>query len=123
MNIDERIEKLTERHEALAMSLELFGRDLELMAERSDRVFERLTSATVAVNEKCVVALCAGQRLAEFVERVNDRALDADERARKAEERAQEASALADKNTGTIQALIRMADGYANRTSRLESTS
>ena len=36
MTIDERLDALTARHEALTMNLELVSRDLETMRQRSD---------------------------------------------------------------------------------------
>jgi hypothetical protein len=42
MGIDERIEALTARHEALTMNLELIGRDLESMRERSQQDGENI---------------------------------------------------------------------------------
>ncbi len=42
MSIDERIEALTGRHEALPMNLELLGRDLESMRARSQQDGENI---------------------------------------------------------------------------------
>jgi hypothetical protein len=42
MSIDERIEALTARHEALTMNLELIGRDLESMRARSQQDGENI---------------------------------------------------------------------------------
>lgn len=49
MAIDERIEALTTRHEALTMNLELIGRDLESMRIRSEQDAENIrTLARIA---------------------------------------------------------------------------
>jgi hypothetical protein len=42
MTMDERIEALTARHEALTMNLELLGRDLETMRANSERDGENI---------------------------------------------------------------------------------
>jgi archaellum component FlaC len=42
MSIDERIEALTARHEALTMNLELISRDLESMRDKSQQDGENI---------------------------------------------------------------------------------
>jgi hypothetical protein len=42
MTMDERIEALTPRHEALTMNLELLGRDLETLRANSERDGENI---------------------------------------------------------------------------------
>jgi archaellum component FlaC len=47
MTIDERIEKLTERHEALAQTVESLTHDVEILLESQKRADKRINSLYV----------------------------------------------------------------------------
>jgi len=68
MTIDERIEALTARHEALAMNLELIGRDLENMRARAQQDGENIR-ALLATAQKDGENIRALARIADMRDR------------------------------------------------------
>jgi archaellum component FlaC len=49
MTIDERLDRLTERHEALTLTVEIIAANLEKVTERLERLSDRVDAVTAAV--------------------------------------------------------------------------
>jgi hypothetical protein len=64
MSIDERLEKLTERHEALALSLELLTRDVQALVKASAQDGENIRAlARIAeIHERRLTDVEGGKR-------------------------------------------------------------
>jgi len=63
MNIDERLEKLAERHEALAQSVELLTADIKQLAETVALVLEASARNNEAIANLALIARVHSQRI------------------------------------------------------------
>jgi archaellum component FlaC len=73
MNIDERLERLAERHEALTQTVEILGHDLQQIAQEHKEFVSRMTQYSADVKD-------AIARLANIAAAHEDRLDDHDKR-------------------------------------------
>ncbi len=66
MTVDERLERLVERHEALAQTVEMLTLDIREMAEENKKLDGRLDKLVEGIEGLLQIAQIHGQRLTDI---------------------------------------------------------
>jgi len=70
MTIDERLERLTERHEALAQTVELMGHEMREMFAATNKALEKLAEVSQRTTESIVALIQLAENHEHRLERL-----------------------------------------------------